>query len=308
MPQTGSIGGREHLVTGYHAGQRVDVVLADIWPELSRTEWQNRIQEGYVELDNRPCKPSTPVMVSSRIVVAPLPIPKSGLQSAGKLDLLYEDDDVLVLNKPAGLLVHPKPGKVEASVAGSFALKVNDPDSLRPGIVHRLDKDTSGVMIVARNPRAKQHLQLAFKTRTTEKTYWALVWGQLGLGVQRLRFGLSRSDSHPGRVVIDPIGRPAETYVRQLTAGKTVSLVEARPVTGRTHQIRVHLSAIKHPILGDVVYGRGADEVVRQMLHAYQLTVPMLVGGRQTFTAPLPIDFQHALKQYNCPMPRETLV
>lgn len=303
MPRATQQGERRQIVTGAHAGLRLDKVLVDLWPDVSRALWQRAILDEQVLLDGAPATARMKPITGSVITVLELPrLAETELIAAPQPKLLYEDADVLVFDKPAGLITHPKPGAQEPSLAGAVASLVDDPDKLRPGIVHRLDKDTSGVVIVAKTEAAKAHLQAAFRARAVQKLYWALVWGELGRGVQRLNFGLSRSSRHPGRMEIDPVGKPAETFVEQLTQGSEVALVAARPVTGRTHQIRVHLAAIKHPILGDHVYGRN-DHIPRQMLHARELTITLPSGTKKTFTSSLPDDFVATMKAYSCPTP-----
>ncbi len=303
MPRATQQGERRQIVTGSHAGLRLDKVLVDLWPDVSRALWQRAIIEEQVLLDGAPATARIKPITGSVITVLELPrATETELIAAPQPTIIYEDADVLVFDKPAGLITHPKPGAQEPSLAGAVADLVEDADKLRPGIVHRLDKDTSGVVIVAKTEAAKAHLQAAFRARAVQKLYWALVWGELGRGVQRLNFGLSRSSRHPGRMEIDPVGKPAETFVEQISRGNDIALVAARPVTGRTHQIRVHLAAIKHPILGDHVYGRN-DHVARHMLHARELTITLPSGTKKTFTSSLPDDFVATMKAYACLTP-----
>ncbi len=302
MPR-GKQGVRRQVITAAHAGQRFDRVLADLWPDVSRSLWQSAIRDGQVLLDGAVASVSEKPVTGSVIDVLTVPrLAEAELIATHMPQVLYEDSDVIVFDKPAGLITHPKPGKAEPSLAGVVKDMVDDTDALRPGIVHRLDKDTSGVVIIAKHEVAKDQLQTAFRARAVGKVYWALVWGELGRGVQRLRFGLARSSQHPGRVEIDPLGRPAETLVSQISAGPQIALVEARPRTGRTHQIRVHLAAIQHPILGDHVYGR-KDDVPRQMLHARELTLTLPSGIKKTFVSQLPDDFRATMKRYQCQLP-----
>ncbi|MBP9827159.1 RluA family pseudouridine synthase [Candidatus Saccharibacteria bacterium] len=305
MPEMDFQGEKRHLVTGAHAGKRVDKALTELWPLVSRERWIETLRDGDVEVDNMIAKPSLKLLIGSMIVIKRFPMPRlvDHAQIQPELTIIYEDDDVIVIDKPAGLIVHPTSRKGGVSVAGALRDKVQDSDDLRPGIVHRLDQDTSGVMIVAKHSKAKQALQQAFKARTVSKKYWALVWGELGRGVQRLSFGLSRSVDHPGKIMIDPLGKPSETIVRQISNGEGVSLVEAEPITGRTHQIRVHLSAIKHPIVGDDSYGPKRGGAPRMMLHAHSLSLPLPSGKRQTFESPLPLDYLQTLEYYQCQIP-----
>ncbi|QQS26570.1 RluA family pseudouridine synthase [bacterium] len=292
--------GEVFIVDGRLAERRLDAVLVALIPEISRTLWQRALADGQVYLDNKLAKPSQKVAFGSRIEILERPAHLEPALVASEVpEIIYQDDDVIVVNKPAGIIAHPKPGKEEPSLAGTFAHLVDDDRLMRPGIIHRLDKDTSGVMILARNQKARAHLEGAFRARRVDKIYWALVWGEFGRGVKRLQFGLTPAGKSVGVMRVDPLGKPAETIVSQLQFGDGVALVEARPRTGRTHQIRVHLSAIKHPILGDVTYGR-QDGVARQMLHARSLGLVLPNGERQIFTASLPSDFQATMNKYGC--------
>lgn len=300
MAKEKSQGAEIFIVDGSKASLRLDSVLVALVPEVSRSLWQHAIADGQVLLDGKPTRAAQKVLFGSRIEVLERPKHKQPqLISAAVPEIIYQDDDVIVVNKPAGMIAHPKPGKEEPSLAGTFAAMVEDDRSLRPGIIHRLDKDTSGVMILARNQKAREHLEAAFRARRVEKVYWALVWGEFGLGVKRLQFALVPAGKGVGAMRVDPLGKPSETLIRQLAFGDNVSLVEARPRTGRTHQIRVHLSAIKHPILGDTTYGK-RDGVARQMLHARSLGLVLPNGERHIFQASLPDDFQATMKQYGC--------
>lgn len=297
----GKVQGEEtFVIDGSKAGQRLDSVLASLVPQISRNLWQRAISDGEVLLDGRTSRASQKVLFGSRLTIL-----KRSQHEVVKLvadlrpEIIYQDDDVIVVNKPAGMIAHPKPGKEEPSLAGTFAGEVIDDRSMRPGIIHRLDRDTSGVTILARNPEARSHLEAAFRARRVEKTYWALAWGEFGVGVKRLQFALSPAGKRVGTMRVDPLGKPSETLVRQLVYGDGVSLVEAKPRTGRTHQIRVHLAAIGHPILGDATYGR-RDNVVRHMLHAYSLGLVLPSGERKTFYASLPDDFRATMRVYDC--------
>lgn len=293
-------GGDSFVVDGSKAGQRLDSVLASLVPEVSRTLWQRAITDQQVLLDGRPARSSQKVLFGSQIIVVERPqIEVPQLVADARPEIIYQDDDVIVVNKPAGMIAHPKPGKEEPSLAGTFASEVVDDRPMRPGIIHRLDRDTSGVTILARHPEARSHLEAAFRARRVEKVYWALVWGEFGQGVKRLQFALSQSGKSVGTMRVDPLGKPSETLVRQLKYGDGVSLVEARPRTGRTHQIRVHLSAIGHPILGDATYGK-RDGIARHMLHAYSLALMLPSGQQRSFQASLPDDFQATMRTYDC--------
>ncbi len=295
----------EHIVAEEYAGVRLDAWLAQILPEYSRGAWQKHIKIGNVTLLGKAQKPSRMLNAGEMLTVVGLPerIEIAQLAAVDDLPILYEDNDVIVINKPSGLISHPKPGSHEPSVSGSLLAHVEDTDVVRPGIVHRLDKDTSGVMIIAKHQEAKKSLQAAFKARSVEKEYHALVWGSIGLGVQRINFGLSRSIRKATVMEVDPLGKASETYVQGLSYGDDVTLVQARPTTGRTHQIRLHLATIKHPIVGDPQYGDRPPAGKRLMLHAYSLRLPLPSGGIKVFTASPGKDFLSVLDDFHCVYP-----
>lgn len=286
-------------------GQRLDVFLTAELNDISRRHIQASLAAGLIDVNAQPkAKASYRLKLGEVVTIRGImePVPEQLMASPTGLVIIYEDANILVIDKPSGLIVHPKPGSAEPSVAGSVEALVDDADMIRPGIVHRLDRDTSGVMVIAKHSAAKQHLQAAFKARTVQKTYWALVHGRTGLGVQRLSFGLNRSAKNPTRMEVDPLGKPSETLIRSLAYGKLVSLVEAQPTTGRTHQIRVHLSALRHPIVGDRLYGLSSDISLRHrlMLHAYSLRLPLLDGSLRTFMARPGDDFENVLLEFDC--------
>lgn len=299
----------EWVTSADEAGQRLDAFLVQqkLDQVMSRGQWQKLVEDQQVILNGRSTKSSHKLRPFDYIQVLSLPtvvVEEEPIMIAAELPpILYEDEDVLVLDKPAGIIVHPRPGGVEASIAGTVQSIVEDDDKLRPGIVHRLDKDTSGVLLIAKNVAAKTQLQAAFKARAVEKRYLAVVDGHLGKGIQRLGFGLSRG-AKPNTMAVDPLGKQSETFVQQLSAGERVSLVEARPTTGRTHQIRVHLATLKHPVVGDRLYGNTHQaHKYRLMLHAWQLTVPLPSGERKTFISPLPKDYLLTMERLECPLP-----
>lgn len=302
-------GALEWVISADEAGQRLDTFLVAQGQDFSRGQWQKVIQDLQVAINGRPGKSSHKLRPFDYVQALTLPVvaveeEEPILVAAQLPPILYEDDDVLVLDKPSGIIVHPRPGGVEASIAGTVQSIVVDDDKLRPGIVHRLDKDTSGVLLIAKNVTAKAQLQAAFKARAVEKRYLAVVDGQIGKGIQRLGFGLGRG-SKPNTMVIDPLGKQAETFLRELSAGPRVSLIEARPTTGRTHQIRVHLATIKHPVVGDRLYGNTHQaHKYRLMLHAWQLTVPLPSGERKTFVSPPPEDYVLTMERLECPLPQ----
>ncbi len=287
-------------------GGRLDRFVAARLGELSRATVQRLIADGFITLDGMICKASDKVKPGDAIVVRiPPPAPAELIAEDIPLAIVYEDDDVVVIDKPAGLVVHPAAGHDHGTLVN--ALLGHAPDlpgiggEVRPGIVHRLDKDTSGLIVVAKNDRALQFLQGQFKARTIRKMYLALVEGSLEprAGIIDAPIGRSRTDRKKMAVTRD--GRSAQTRyrVRQVYCLPDLSLVEAYPETGRTHQIRVHFAWLKHPLVGDELYGRQKPIVPlkRHFLHAAALTLTLPNGETHTFTSKLPDDLQHVLDQ-----------
>jgi len=213
--------------------------------------------------------------------------------------VLYEDESVVIIDKPAGLNTHGGPGDTSASVASWFAGRYLAGHSLftaeRPGIVHRLDKDTTGVLILARTPEVQAALSTAFETRTVEKTYVAIVARAPDRDRALVDAPIGRHPADRTRMAIVARGRPARTRYQVAGAGHEGALLEVQLETGRTHQVRVHLAAIGAPIIGDAAYGTPAE--CRQMLHAWRLSVPHPAGGTLTVTAPLPSDMRETARR-----------
>ncbi len=285
-------------------GQRLDRFLAARVADLSRAHVQRLIQEGRVLVDGSEARASRKV-AQGEIVTLELPAPASPVlrPEALAVPIVYEDDDLVVVDKPAGMVVHPGHGVasgtlVNALLAQCPALAVFE-DSLRPGIVHRLDKDTSGVMVVAKTPSAQQHLIAQFAARTIKKTYWALVHGVVQPERGVIEAGIGRSRSAPTQMAIaGKAERPARTAFRVLRRFGAYTLVEAQPITGRTHQIRLHFAALGHPLVGDDTYGRAHEALGlrRQFLHAMSLRLVLPTSGvEREFQVPLPPDLQAAL-------------
>lgn len=282
---------------------RLDRFLAEQVPALSRSAAQRLIADGQVTVDGEPAKPSHKVKRGEEIV-ALIPAEESMelLPEAIPLDIVYEDPSLLVVNKLAGMVVHPAPGHsggtlVNAVLAYCPELAASEGD--RPGIVHRLDRDTSGLILVAKNDRVRRALQRQFKERQVHKAYLALLDGHLHPAWGRVEAAVGRDPHHRQRMAILAGGREAVTEYHVLEqfshrtgpAAGDYTLIEAEPVTGRTHQIRVHLASIGHPVVGDAVYGRRKTSlpVLRQFLHARRLGFKHpLTGQRLELEAPLP--------------------
>jgi 23S rRNA pseudouridine1911/1915/1917 synthase len=283
-------------------GQRLDRFLAAGCPELSRSFIQKLIAEGHVLVNGKEARPSLKLKDGDLIsVTVPPPQPSQLAAEDIPLDVLYQDDDLIVVNKPAGMTTHPAPGNRSGTLVNALlALLPALPEASspeRPGIVHRLDKDTSGLIVVAKNRRALETLAAQVKSRQVKKTYLALVKGKLKPGQGLIDAPIGRDPSHRQRMAVVSSGRPARTRYRVLKQLPGYSLIAAMPETGRTHQIRVHMAEIGHPIVSDATYGTRSDILPRQFLHAYSLSFLLPSNGRQVaFTAYLPEDMQRALE------------
>lgn len=221
-----------------------------------------------------------------------------GGQQGIDVPVLFEDDNVIVINKPAGLLTHPTDDNPdEPSVASYFRTQIDDPDPIRPGIVHRLDKDTSGVMILARNIATKEFLQSQFKARTVQKSYIALVWGRLKHPRARIELPIARKPQRGNEMKIAHGGKMAISEYGVKQEFDLYSLIEIDLQTGRTHQIRVQLEHLGHPVVGDTQYGRKPmpTGLSRQFLHAKSLRCEIAKGKSKEFVAPLAPDLQSFL-------------
>jgi len=268
--------------------RRLDSELATKYPETSRSTWQKYIKQGYVLINGEPAvKAKQEIRDSDDISVS---IPEATDFSESELPILYIDDNVIVVNKPIGVLTHSK-GVLndEFSVADFFGRYCEyHADTNRPGIVHRLDRDTSGVIIGARNQSTADLLQEQFAQRKTNKTYYAIVKGVPKEPVAIIDLPIARNPSKPSTFKVDSKGKSAQTSYEVLAVANGLSLVKLQPKTGRTHQLRVHMAYINTPILGDRVYGKAAD---RLYLHAKSLEITIPISDRKTFDAPLPAAF-----------------
>jgi len=245
-------------------GQRLDRTLAGLVPGQSRASLQRLMRQGLVRLDGRAARPSDAVQGGERVAIdLPAPRPSSLIPEDLPLAVLYEDADILVVDKPAGLSVHPGAGAPSGTLVNALLHHCRDLSGIggveRPGIVHRLDKGTSGVLVIAKNDQAHRSLASQFKARTVAKTYEALVWGRPRCDSGVIEAAIGRHPSARVRMAVRPGGRAARTAYRVLSSWGVVSMLEVRPETGRTHQIRVHLSHLGHAIVGDRLYGGRRD-------------------------------------------------
>lgn len=268
--------------------KRLDATLAERYPDISRSTWQKHIKAGHVNVNGtEQTSPKYDVSEADSIEIS---IPDATDFSSHELPILYLDDNVIVINKPAGILTHAKGALNEEFTVGEFFRRYTTVglDTNRPGIVHRLDRDTSGVMIGARNPETAVLLQKQFADRKTKKTYLAVVDGLLKQTEAKIDLPIGRNPTAPSTFRVDAKGKSAITRYQVLAATSELSLVELRPETGRTHQLRVHMAYLSAPILGDRVYGHSAD---RLYLHATKLEITIPTSQRTTFEAPIPSEF-----------------
>ncbi len=287
------------------SGLRLDKWVAEHFPELSRTQAQKLVSGGLVTVNGQVAKAGLKLSVGDRVMIT-LPFPSNDSLSpeAMPLSIVYEDDDLLVVDKPAGLTVHPAPGHpnhtlINAILAHVPSLPESD-DSKRPGVVHRLDRDASGLMVVAKNKEAQFNLIGQFKARSVVKAYLVLVEGQLTPDDGVIEAPLGRDPRHRKRMAVaaEGEGREARTNYHVLRHIGGYSLIEVRPETGRTHQIRVHLSAIGYPVFGDRVYGAKSDKLPRLFLHACRLGFKLpSTGEYKEFTSKLPPDLERVLEE-----------
>jgi 23S rRNA pseudouridine1911/1915/1917 synthase len=283
------------------AGERLDVFVARMLPALTRSRVQKLIDGGSVSVEGVRAKPSLRLEVGQGVRVNVPPAAEATARPEEiALDVLYEDRDLLAVNKPPGMTVHPSPGHPRATLVNAILAHCHDLSGvggvLRPGIVHRLDRDTSGVILVAKNDEAHNALARQLKARTVEKTYLALVEGTPKPPAGVIDAPIARDPRHRQRMAVVEGGRESVTAYRVVERFRAYALVEAHPKTGRTHQIRVHLAAIGHPIVGDRLYGKPSPLVARQFLHAQGIAfVHPSTGERMEVEAPLAEDLAAVL-------------
>jgi 23S rRNA pseudouridine1911/1915/1917 synthase len=285
------------------SGVRLDKFVGERCPELSRTHAQKLIAAGFITVNGRPVKSSFKLTLNDRVDISIPPESPAPLSpEAIPLKIVYEDNDLLVVDKPAGLPVHPAPGHpahtLVNAVLGYLPALADDVDSIRPGIVHRLDKDTSGLIIVAKNRLAHENLSDQFKSRSVSKSYIVLVKGKLVPESGIIEAAIGRDPRNRQRMAVVERGREARTEYRVLKYVGGYTLLEIRPQTGRTHQIRVHLAAIGFPVVGDASYGVPSPHLSRQFLHASRIGFRLPSTNEYVeFSAPLPPDLEKALRE-----------
>src|SRR5579883_881486 len=311
MPEHSSLENQQQLtISPEQAGQRLDRYLTAFLPEISRTAIQQLIADGQILVNEKKSKAGYALRSGDSIaILATSPVSDlSHLEPLSiPLDIVYEDDDLLVINKPAGLVVHPATGHKDDTLVNALLARYPELRQVgseeRPGIVHRLDRDTSGLMIVAKNARAHAALVEQMKRHEIIKRYLALVEGNIALDQGSIDAPIGRNPRNRQQMAITAIGsREARTHFRVLERFNRHTLLLLQLETGRTHQIRLHLKAIGHPVLGDPVYGSGnvlkRMPLQRQFLHAYQLSFTHPITGKHLeLEAPLPPELQIVLDQ-----------
>ncbi|MEA2640194.1 MAG: rRNA synthase [Chloroflexota bacterium] len=292
-----------HLVAPYGAGRRLDAYLGQYLPEHSRSEWQRLVENGSVTLNAQPTKAAARLQEGDRLEIRP--VAAHALLEPDPtitLDVLHEDAAIVVLDKPAGLVVHPAPGHESGTLVHALLARfpeLQDPTGQkRPGIVHRLDKDTSGVMVVGKTPEAVAFLQRQMQQGKIHKRYRLLVVGTIQEDEGIIEAPIGRDRVNRQKMAVRADGRTARTEFRVLERLPGFTYVDAGLPSGRTHQLRVHFGYIGHPVAGDRTYGRGRapGRLERQFVHSHELTLTSPVGKTErTFVAELPPDLEAAL-------------
>jgi 23S rRNA pseudouridine1911/1915/1917 synthase len=300
-----TVAGVTRRVPGTLAGLRLDKALARMFPEHSRSRLQRWLREGHVQLDSHAASPKQKIWGGERIELRPQAEPTQTAFRAEPiaLEIVHEDDELLVINKPAGLVVHPGSGNWQGTLLNALLHHLPQLAAIpRAGIVHRLDKDTSGLLVVAKSLRAQTELVRQLQARTVKREYLAVVHGVVRLGGE-IAAPVGRDPRSRTRMAVVGSGKPSLTRYKVAERFENATLLECSLATGRTHQIRVHMQALGHPLVGDPVYGlkrRGeskAGGLRRQALHAVRLEFSHPESGaRRRFTAPPPEDFRALLE------------
>jgi 23S rRNA pseudouridine1911/1915/1917 synthase len=287
--------------------ERLDKFLVSRLPEFSRSRLQGLIRDGYVNVNGRPAHKAGQMLDWGAVLHVTIPPTEPGTLIAEQipLDILYENDDLLVVNKPAGMVVHPAAGHTTGTLVHAALAHSPEMEGIggekRPGVVHRLDKDTSGIILLAKNDAAHHWLQEQFRMRRVNKTYIALVDGKPSTPTGRIEAAIGRSPAQRKQMAVttENKGREAISEYRVLENFPRHTLLEVHPITGRTHQIRLHLAFIGCPVAGDTVYGRKKATITLQhhFLHAASLSI-LLPGQTEQhrFEAPLPPELMQALE------------
>ncbi len=287
-------------------GIRIDRYLAKQKPELSRSMIQKLIEDQAILVNQKPVRTSYQIRKQDQITIQIPEVKESNMKAQDiPIDIIYEDQDILVVNKPKGMVVHPANGNPDGTLVNAIMAKCKDGLSgiggeLRPGIVHRLDKDTSGLLIVAKNDQAHIKMSEQIKNREVKKIYIALVKGIVKENEATIQMPIGRSQQDRKKMAVRKDGKEAVTHFKVLKRYLHNTLLELKIDTGRTHQIRVHMAQIGHPVVGDMVYSKGKNEfgVEGQMLHAKKLEfMHPITGKKLILEAPLPKYFEEILQK-----------
>lgn len=273
---------------------RLDLFVLKKLGKFNRSVVQKLAQSGYIKVEDEPEKPGYKLKEGQSVVLN-YDLKKLEIVNDIEIPIIYEDDDCLVLNKPEGILTHSKGSfNPEATVASFIKPKVNGIEGERAGIVHRLDRATSGVIVCGKSPEATKWLQKQFSQRRVKKTYIAIVIGALDPKEAIVDIPIERNPKKPQTFRVNSSGKAAITSYRVIKQHKNYSLLELKPQTGRTHQLRVHLNHLGHPIVGDPLYG--GEKAERMYLHALKLEVTLPSRERKVFEAPLPNNFKAIMR------------
>lgn len=291
-------------VTEREAGRRLDAHIA-LETSFSRNAAQRLVEGGFVLLNGGVPQTKTKLKAGDRIEICPPPPAEADIVPQDiPLDIVYQDADIAVINKPKGMVVHPAAGNPDGTLVNAIMFSIKDLSGIggemRPGIVHRIDRMTSGLLVVAKNDAAHNFLADELKTHAVSRVYYCLVEGNIREDGGTVDAPIGRSRNDRKKMAVDESGRSAVTHFKVLERFGDVTFLRVELETGRTHQIRVHMAYIKHPIIGDEVYGHAKNGlgVVGQALHAGELRLTHPVTGeRMTFLAPLPEEFENALSK-----------
>ncbi|MFC1558376.1 RluA family pseudouridine synthase [candidate division KSB1 bacterium] len=299
--------------------ERLDLYLTRSLKGVSRSQIKRLIDEEKVLVDERPVKAGYVISPGNNILVhIPLPVLPKALPENIPVDIIYQDENLALVNKPAGMIVHPSPDTFSGTLVNALLYHIKDLSGingeLRPGIVHRLDKGTTGIIIVSKNDKSHRNLSYQFAARKMHKVYWTIVWGRVRKKEGTIESYLKRSRKDIRKMTEDPDGKHSITAYRVMEEFQFLTFVEVKPLTGRTHQIRTHFASVGHPIFGDLLYGgrnkklmglkkKQYDQAVellgkieRQALHAYELGFfHPETGEYNTFNAPLAEDMEEIL-------------
>ena len=296
----------EFIVNYEDRKQRLDLFLLKKFPDQSRSHLQKLISDENVLVDGKPSKASYKLNGSEKISIAEMKAEELSLEPENiPLDILYEDSDIIVVNKARGMVVHPADSIIHGTLVNALLYHCKDLSGIngimRPGIVHRLDKDTSGVMVVAKNDKSHISLSEQIQSKTAKRTYLAIVHGCINDNAGIIEGAIGRHKVDRKKMAITSDGKPAITEFRVIERFKNYTFVECNLKTGRTHQIRVHMTSIGYPLVGDPKYGNKKNpfEIKGQALHSHILTLNQpSTGERMTFTAPLPKDMKQILNLF----------